>query len=176
MRDPGIMSLAEREEVCSLLREELQSFWAWLVEELGEEYFVSNKERPSESLEQEAENIVTRKASSERRRLWERDHYAFYDHPHHPSIYRFFEVEDLEILHYPEVFSCEHYRLLELRTLAGETPAEAEQKYEQSFGVLLASPSLGWMYRLDLCAFCGLMEVWSMQYNPQVIAIFTGTV
>jgi len=166
------MTQEEKEEVFSFLRDELQSFWAWLLEELGEEYFILDRENPSQGLEKSAEKKVLGRLNSGRACLWERDHYGFFDHPQHPSIYRFFAAEDVEILHYPEDFSCDHFRAIEFLPAAEDRPSIPEKKLEQSLGVLLASQALGWMYRLDLCDVCGLVEVWSMQYSPEEIALF----
>jgi dTDP-4-amino-4,6-dideoxygalactose transaminase len=35
--------------------------------------------------------------------------------------------------------------------------------------------ALGWMYRLDFCEVCGMIEVWSRTYDPEEIALHTET-
>ena len=47
-------------------------------------------------------------------------------------------------------------------------------RFEESFGVLLASQTKGWMYRLDFCEVCGMIEVWSMRYDPEEVAKHAG--
>ena len=164
-----------RDVVLLLLREELQGYLAWLVEELGEDYYIVDMGRASESLEEESLAALNRRARSERSHLWDRDYYAFHHHEKHPSIYKVLEAADLEILHYPAEFSCEHYRALDAGGEETMTGRNLEKQYEQSFGVLLASQALGYMYRLDFCEFCGLVEIWSMEYDPREISLFSET-
>ena len=167
------MDPQEREKTISSIQEELKGYFSWLVEELGEEYYIGEKEGASFSLEEEAGEIVTRRSRSERVHFWERDRYAFFQHPDHASVYKILEQEDLEIVHYPEELTCEHYKILETFDDAAKPLKESEKRYDQPFGVLLASQSGGWMYRLDFCDVCGLIEIWSMEFNQDEVALYT---
>ncbi len=166
------MDKQDQDEILSALREELQDFFSWLVEELGEEYFIGDKDHASQSLDKEAEEIVSQRARSERVRVWERDRYAFFHHTEHPSVYKLLEAGDLEIFHYPEELPCEHLKVLNISEEMAKPHREGERRYDQPFGVLLASQTLGWMYRLDFCDLCGLVEIWSMEYNPSEVALY----
>ena len=79
---------------------------------------------------------------------------------------------NLEILHYPEEMACEHDKILDAADEEGAVLGQNGTRYDQDFGVLLASQKLGWMYRLDFCERCGLVEIWSMEYNPGEIGFF----
>ncbi len=165
----------EREEIVELLREELRGFIAWTMEELGGEYYLESPDQPVAKWDEIARERVNRRleSDSERAQVWERDRYAFFDHPRHPSIYKVMESEDLEIVHYLEEFYCDHYRAGEmLERLSEEKTQEIQenQRFEASFGVLVASQAKGWMYRLDFCEICGLIEIWSMKYDPGEVA------
>ena len=166
------MDSQEKEGVIAALQEELQGFFAWIVNEIGADYYIEDPQRASDSVEEEARKTVAKRISSKRLQLWERDWYAFFHDSRHPSIYELFKADDLEIVHYLEEFSCEHFKVLDTWNEQDEPDSEPEKRYEQSFGVLLASQTLGWMYRLDFCEICGLIEVWSMQYNPDEIALY----
>jgi len=171
------MNAEETQEILQALQEELRGFFSWIIQELGIDYYIDDPEHPTESLEAQAREAVARRRASQRLQVWERDWYAFSHQADHPSIYKIFEAEDLEIVHYLEDVPCEHYRMLD-REGEGEgrgDGAPRENRYEQSFGVLLASQSSGWMYRLDFCEVCGLVEIWSMSYHPDEIAWLAGT-
>jgi hypothetical protein len=159
-------------EVVALLREELQEYLRWLLEELGEDYYVADRSRAAESLEEEAQAVLSQRARSERAHLWDRDRFAFYQHPNHPSVYKVLEQPDLEIIHYLEEFTCDHVKMFAPALEEAKVAGEVQRRYEQSFGVLLASQAVGWMYRLDFCEVCGLVEIWSMEYSPEEIALF----
>jgi len=170
------MNPEETQEVLQLLQEELRGFFAWIIQELGTEYYIDDPECPHESLEAQAREAAERRRESKRVHVWERDWYAFSHQPDHPSIYKIFEAEDLEIVHYLEELPCEHFRMLDTEgEPQGAGAAAREDRYEQSFGVLVASQSSGWMYRLDFCQVCGLVEIWSMAYQPEEIAWMAGT-
>ncbi len=166
------MDRQERDEVVKALQEEFQEYFSWLVSELGSNYFISNMNRASNSMEKDAESFIERRSKSERKQRWERDRYAFYRHPSHPSVYGLLEVEDLQILHYQEEIVCEHDKIQDTLSETELVLSQDAKRYEQDFGVLLASQKLGWMYRLDFCEMCGLVEVWSMEYNPDEIVLF----
>ena len=168
------MDYEEQEEVIALLREELREFITWTMEELGGEYYLEDPEQPVSSWDETAMERVSKRLESERLQVWERDRYAFFDHARHPSVYKVMEAEDLEIIHYLEEFYCDHYRVEKGDEGAAHEDDLMERCFEESFGVLLASQSKGWMYRLDFCDVCGLIEVWSMDYDPGEIARYTG--
>jgi len=163
----------ERDEIVVLLREELRAFISWTMEELGGEYYLETPDQTISSWDQTAQVRVERRLESERIHVWERDRYAFFDHPKHPSIYEVMETADLEIAHYLEELYCEHYRTEDELEGFPEQEIREKKRFEDSFGVLLASQMKGWMYRLDFCEVCGLIEVWSMEYDPEEIAIYT---
>jgi hypothetical protein len=163
----------EREEIVELLREELRVFISWAMGELGGEYYLENPEEPISSWDKTALGRVEKRMESERVHMWERDRYAFFDHPKHPSIYNLMETEDLELAHYLEELYCEHYRIEDEVEGCSEEEIKEKKRFDDSFGVLLASQMKGWMYRLDFCDVCGLIEVWSMEYDPEEIAIYT---
>jgi|GEM_PF-1600027 hypothetical protein len=167
------MERSEWEEIRSVLRAELQEFFSWIMEEVGGGYFIEHPEGPPEAWEEEVREAIGRRLRSERAELWERDRHAFFDHPDRPSIYRLMDAADLECFHYREDFYCEHDKQTNFLE-SGLESAEGEEggRYEEPFGVLLASPGLGWMYRLDFCDQCGLVEIWSMRYNPGEIALY----
>jgi hypothetical protein len=167
------MQEGEKEEVVAALLEELRRFFAWIINEIGLEYYIGDLNHPSESVEEEARNAFSRRSRSKQLDVWERDWHAFSHQENHPSIYKLFEAEDLEIVHYLEDFPCEHFRQMEIEEKQGSCSNPLEKRYEESFGVLLASQTLGWMYRLDICDVCGLVEVWSMAYRPEEIGFFT---
>lgn len=162
----------EREEIVELLREELRGFIAWTMEELGGEYYLENPDQPVATWDETARERVSWRleSDSERAEVWERDRYAFFDHPQHPSIYKVMESEDVELVHYLEEFYCDHYRVGEVIEGLSEEEVQDNQRFEESFGVLVASQAKGWMYRLDFCEVCGLIEIWSMKYNPEEVA------
>jgi len=164
------MDRQEREEIRTLLREELQDFFSWIMEELGGEYFIEHTELPPSSWEREVREKIGARLKHGRQGLWERDRYAVFDHPDRPSVYRVFDAEDLELLHYPEQFTCEHFKALDVLSDGGDPALEPARRFDHAFGVLLASKSGGWMYRLDFCEACGLIEIWSMRYDPDEIA------
>jgi hypothetical protein len=164
----------ERDEIVVLLREELREFIFWTMEELGGEYYLEGPDQPISSWDETAQGRVARRLDSERVHVWERDRYAFFDHAKHPSIYIVMEAEDLEIVHYLEELYCEHYRVEDAIEGCSEEEIQEKQRFEDSFGVVLASLAKGWMYRLDFCKVCGLIEVWSMEYDPEEIARYTG--
>ena len=164
----------DREEVIAALQGELQEFFAWIVSEAGVDYYVDDRENASESVDDAARKSVLRRIQGNRLGLWERDWHAFYQDPHHPSIYEMLKAEDLEVVHYLEEFACEHFKALDAAGPTEDGGPGLERRFEQSFGVLLASQTLGWMYRLDFCELCGLIEVWSMQYSPDEISYCLG--
>lgn len=166
------MDKQEREDITGALKEELQEYFSWLVEELGYDYYISDKDQASDSMEKDAEAFVVKRWGSDRRQRWERDRYAFYQHPNHPSVYGLLDVEDLEIVHYLEELACEHAKIPDCLNGADDIRGREARRYEQDFGVLLASQKLGWMYRMDFCEICGIVEIWSMEYNPSEIASF----
>jgi hypothetical protein len=167
------MDYEEQEEVIGLLREELREFITWTMEELGGDYYLEDPEQPVSSWDETAKERVTKRLESERLKVWERDRYSFFDHPQHPSVYKIMEADDLEIVHYLEEFYCDHYRVDGEGEEEPEEEFLGESRYEESFGVILASQAKGWMYRLDFCDVCGLIEVWSMAYDPGEIAQYT---
>jgi hypothetical protein len=161
----------EIEEIRPLLREELQDFFSWIMEELGGEYFIEHPERSPSSWEQEVQEKIHKRLQSERANIWERDLHAFFDHPQRPSVYRILDAEDLELLHSPEEFYCEHFKLQDAVSEGEDSTQEQGQpRFDQSFSVLLASHKSGWMYRLVFCETCGLIEIWSMRYDPNEIS------
>ena len=168
------MEQPEREEIVELLREELRGFIAWTMEELGGEYYLERPDQPISEWDETARGRLMQRLDSERVRLWERDRYAFFDHPRHPSVYAVMDAEDLEIVHYLEELYCDHYRMEEEIAGLSEEGVEANKRFEDSFGVLLASQGRGWMYRLDFCEVCGMIEIWSMEYNPEEVSRYTG--
>jgi hypothetical protein len=167
------MQEEEKEEIVDALQEELRSFFAWIINEIGLEYYIDDPNHPSESLEEEARKAFSRRSRSKKLHVWERDWHSFSHQENHPSIYKLFEAEDLEIVHYLEDLPCEHLRQLEIQGEQSSCSTTVEKKYEESFGVLLASQTLGWMYRMDFCDVCGLIEVWSMAYHPEEISFFS---
>ncbi len=167
------MERGEWEEIRAVLREELQEFFSWIMEEVGGGYFIEHPEQPPDAWEEEVREAIGRRLRPERTEVWERDRHAFFDHPERPSVYRLMDAPDLECVHYLEDLYCEHDKLQNALD-SGIEPGEGEPegRYEESFGVLLASASLRWMYRLDFCDQCGLVEIWSMRYNPGEISLY----
>ena len=168
------MEIEERKEIVEMLREELRDFIAWSMEELGGEYYLERPDQAVSEWDQMAEERLTQRLDSERVRVWERDRYAFVDHPRHSSVYSVMKAEDLEIVHYLEELYCDHYRVEEEIEGLSEEEIQDGKRFDDSFGVLLASQSLGWMYRLDFCDVCGMIEVWSMEYDPGEVARHAG--
>jgi hypothetical protein len=167
------MDFKEQEEIIEILQEELQGFFQWMIEELGEEYYMEDTRAPKFSWETEVNKRIKERMNTHRARLWERDRYAAFEHPERPSIYQVMKAIDLEVLHYPqEDFYCEHFKIIDFSAAVSEGEQHLEKRYEVSFGVILASESLGHMYRLDFCEICGLIEIWSMIYSPEEIAVF----
>ncbi len=167
------MDQQELKVVISALREELQEYFTWIMEEF--DYFEGeDQDHSASSLEKPINDLIDRRIESQRMNLWERDFYAFYDHPQHPSLYNLFETEDLEIIHYLEDIQCDHFKIADMLDESSHLTEDQIARYEDSFGVLLASQEKGWMYRLDLCAVCGLVEIWSMAYSPDEIALHSG--
>ena len=164
------MDQQEREEIISALREELQEFFTWIMEEF--DYYQSQDADAGGSLEKPLQDKIKQRIESQRMNLWERDLYAFFDDPAHPSIYSLFDAADLEIIHYLEELNCDHFKLIDVSNGEAADMPESYMRYEETFGVLLASQAKGWMYRLDFCQVCGLVEVWSMAYNPSEIALY----
>ncbi len=167
------MEPQERKEVIELLREELRDFIAWAMQELGGEYYLSEPDQPVTSWDETAEERLTQRLDSPRAGVWERDRYAFFDHPRHASVYKVMEAGDLEIVHYLEDFYCDHYKVEDEIEGLSEEEIRENRRFEANFGVLLASQTLGWMYRLDFCEICGMIEVWSRTYDPEEIALYT---
>ena len=165
----------ERKEVVEMLREELRDFIAWVMQELGGEYYLAKPDQPVSSWDETAEERLMRRLDSPRAGLWERDRYAFFDHPRHASVYKVMEAEDLEIVHYLEDFYCDHYKVEDEIEVLTEEEIQEGKRFDSDFGVLLASQTLGWMYRLDFCEVCGMIEVWSRTYDPEEIALHTET-
>ena len=168
------MEQPEREEILELLREELRGFIAWTMEELGGEYYLEHPDQPISKWDDTARERLMQRLDSDRVRLWERDRYAFFGHPRHPSVYEVMDAEDLEIVHYLEELYCDHYKMEEETVGLSDVEVEENKRFDDSFGVLLASQARGWMYRLDFCEICGMIEIWSMEYNPEEIARYTG--
>lgn len=166
------MERSEWEEIRSVLRAELQEFFSWIMEEVGGGFFIEHPEEPPEVWEEEVREAIGRRLRSERAELWERDRHAFFDHPDRPSVYRLMDAADLECFHYREDLYCEHDKQTNSLESGPGSAEGGEGRYEECFGVLLASASLGWMYRLDFCDQCGLVEIWSMRYNPGEIAFY----
>lgn len=167
------MEPQERKEVIELLREELRDFIGWAMQELGGEYYLSEPDQPVTSWDETAEERLTQRLDSPRAGVWERDRYAFFDHPRHASVYKVMEAGDLEIVHYLEDFYCDHYKVEDEIEGLSEEEIRENRRFEANFGVLLASQTLGWMYRLDFCEICGMIEVWSRTYDPEEIALYT---
>ena len=166
------MDPQEREEIISALREELQEFFTWIMEEF-DYYKEQGAGTGGVPLEKPLQDKIKQRIASQRMNLWERDLYAFFDDPDHPSIYSLFEAADLEIIHYLEELNCDHFKVLDVFNGDAEDIPESYMRYEDTFGVLLSSQAKGWMYRLDFCQICGLVEVWSMTYNPAEIALYS---
>jgi len=166
------MDRQELEDIRSILREELQGFYSWVMEELGGEYFIEHPELSPTFWEKEVLDRIEKRSRSDRSSIWERDRYAFFDHPQRPSVYRLFDAEDLELLHAPEEFPCEHFKFLDGISEGENTSQALGRRFDQSFSVLLASQKSGWMYRLDFCEACGLIEIWSMRYDPNEIGVY----
>lgn len=166
------MERSEWEEIRSVLKAELQEFFSWIMEEVGGGYFIEHPAEPPEVWEEEVREAIGRRLRSERAELWERDRHAFFDHPDRPSVYRLMDAADLECFHYREDLYCEHDKQTNSVESGPGSAEGGEGRYEECFGVLLASASLGWMYRLDFCDQCGLVEIWSMRYNPGEIAFY----
>ncbi len=166
------MGESEFKEIVAALKEEFQGFLTWVIGEIGEGYFLDDPNEVARPWEQEARERISARAGSERVHWWVRDWYAFLDDPQRPSIYKILEVEDLEVFHYLEEVECEHDKVAGMMAGNENAMAEGEKSYEQSFGVLLASQEMGWMYRLDLCEICGLIEVWSMKYSVEELAVY----
>lgn len=164
------MEREERQEIVEMLREELRGFIAWTMEELGGEYYLERPDQPVSEWDQTAEERLVERLDSDRVRVWERDRYAFFDHPRHSSVYAVMEAEDLEIVHYLEELYCDHYKVEDEIEDLSEEEIQAGKRFDESFGVLLASQALGWMYRLDFCDICGMIEVWSTVYDPVEVA------
>jgi len=168
------VELEEREEIVEMLREELRGFIAWTMEELGGEYYLERPDQPVSAWDETAQARLVQRLDSERVRVWERDRYAFFDHPRHSSVYAVMEAEDLEIVHYLEELYCDHYRVEDEIEGLPEEDIEGGKRFDQSFGVLLASQALGWMYRLDFCDVFGMSEVWPIMYDPVEVARHAG--
>ncbi len=168
------MEPEEREEIIEMLREELRGFIAWSMEELGGEYYLENPDTPVSTWDEMAKERLSQRLDSERVQVWERDRYAFFDDPKHASVYSIMEAEDLEIVHYLEELYCDHYRVEEEIEGLSEEEILEDARFEESFGVLLASQTKGWMYRLDFCEVCGMIEVWSMEYDPAEVGRHAG--
>ena len=166
------MDREELKEIISALREELQEYFTWIMEEF-DYYEVEDQGNSASPLEKPVQDKIARRIESNRMHLWERDLYAFFDHPQHPSIYTMFEMEDLEIIHYLEDLHCDHLKMAAISKETGELMQAQNQRYDDTFGVLLASQKKGWMYRLDFCEVCGLVEVWSMAYSPAEIDLYS---
>ena len=167
------MSSKVDSEVLELLLEELQEFFEWMIEELGEEYYMDDPTGPRFSWEAEIHRRLEERMSGGRGRLWERDRYAAFEYQKRPSIYQIVKTNDLEVIHYPQGdLYCEHFKIADAGVGADEEH-NFEKRYEDSFGVLLASESLGHMYKLDFCQVCGLIEIWSMVYSPDELALFS---
>ena len=164
------MEKEEREGIVEMLREELRDFIAWTMEELGGEYYLKHPDQPVSAWDETAEERLMQRLDSVRVRVWERDRYAFFDHPRHSSVYAVMEAEDLEIVHYLEELYCDHYRVEDEIEGRSEEEIQEGKRFVDSFGVLLASQKRGWMYRLDICEVCGMIEVWSMEYDPVEVA------
>lgn len=167
------MDRGEWEEIRARLREELQEFFSWMMEEVGGAYFIEHPDGPPDVWEQEVREAIRRRLRPGRSDLWERDRHAFFDHPDRPSVYRLMDAPDLECYHYREDLYCEHDKLQNAIDSGLESAGgEPEGRYDEPFGVLLASSNLGWMYRLDFCDQCGLVEIWSMRYHPGEISLY----
>ncbi len=168
------MNPEEREQIIEMLREELRDFIAWSMEELGGEYYLENADQPVSEWDETARERLEQRLDPERVRVWERDRYAFFDDPRHASVYAVMESADLEIVHYLEELYCDHYRVEgQIQGLSEEEILE-NARFEENFGVLLASQTKGWMYRLDFCEVCGMIEIWSMEYDPEEVARHAG--
>jgi hypothetical protein len=170
----GTLDPEERGEIVEMLREELREFIAWTMEELGGEYYLEHPDQAVSEWDAMATERLMQRLDSERVRVWERDRYAFFEHPRHPSVYTVMEAEDLEMVHYLEELYCDHYRVEDRTEALEEGVLQENKRFEESFGVILASQGKGWMYRLDFCEVCGLIEVWSMEYSPEEIARHAG--
>jgi len=168
------VELEERKEIVEMLREELRGFIAWTMEELGGEYYLEQPDQPVTAWDETAQERLKQRLDSERVHVWERDRYAFFDDPRHASVYAVMESEDLEIVHYLEELYCDHYRVEEEIEGLSEEEIEAGKRFDDSFGVLLASQTRGWMYRLDFCDVCGMIEIWSMEYDPVEVTRHSG--
>jgi len=168
------VELEERKKIVEMLREELRGFIAWTMEELGGEYYLEQPDQQVTAWDETAQERLKQRIESERVRVWERDRYAFFDHPRHASVYAVMESEDLEIVHYLEELYCDHYRVEEEIEGLSEEEIQDGKRFDESFGVLLASQTLGWMYRLDFCDVCGMIEIWSMEYDPMEVARHAG--
>ncbi len=165
------MDQQEQKEIISALREELQEYFTWIMEEF--DYFEEEDQDNPGALDKPVLDKIARRIESKRMNLWERDLYAFFDHPQHPSIYNMFEMADLEIIHYLDEFHCDHFKVDDILEESGGLIQDRDMRYEETFGVLLVSQEKGWMYRLDLCKVCGLVEVWSMSYSEDEIALYS---
>ncbi len=163
----------QRKEIVEALREEVLGYFAWVLDELGEEYFIKENDQPFATLEIDGEERITKKIKEKNVLLWERDLYAFLAHPQRPSVYGLLEADDLEIIHYPETVYCDHFKAEAALDEQGGPAATMDRQYDQPFGVLLASTAIGWMYRLDFCEVCGMVEIWSRAYSPEEVAIYS---
>jgi hypothetical protein len=173
MQSNGVceMDPHEREDILATLRDELQEFFQWMLEELGEEYFAEDGSSTRFSWEDHVDKRIKERFSAKRAQLWERDLYAAFEHPKRPSIYEVMKADDLEILHYyQDELYCEHFKTEGFDEGSGGNQ-DVKNRYDESFSVILASVSLGYMYRLDLCEVCGLIEIWSMLYDSSEISL-----
>jgi len=169
------MDPKEREEILEVLQEELLEFFQWMLQELGEDYYMEDPDAPRFSWEPHVDRRIRERLRSDRARLWERDPYAAFEHELRPSIYRVMKAKDLEIHHASQDdLYCEHFKVDDLRSEeeSGEE-RPLEKRYDESFSVVLASASLGYMYRLDMCEVCGLIEIWSMLYDAGELSLWT---
>ncbi len=168
------MDQKEREEVLEILQEELLEFFRWMLQELGEDYYMEDPHAPRFSWEPHVDRRIRERLRSDRALLWERDPYAAFEHELRPSIYQVMKAKDLEIIHhYQDDLYCEHFKIEDLGyTSESGDVQQLEKRYDESFSVILASQHLGYMYRLDMCDVCGLIEVWSMRYDRGEISLW----
>lgn len=165
------MDPKEQEDILETLMEELQEFFEWMIEEVGEEYYMEDPNAQRFSWESHVDRRIKERLNTDRARFWERDHYAAFEHPQRPSIYQIMKASDLEILHYcQDDLYCGHFKRESFSFIQDEEQT-LKKRYDESFSVLLASESLGYMYRLDLCKVCGLIEIWSTIYNSNEISL-----
>ena len=160
----------EQGRILKILMEELQEFFQWMIEEVGEEYFMEDPSAPRFSWEAHVDKRIKERFSTKHAGLWERDRYAAFEHSSRPSIYEVMKANDLEILHYYQNdIYCDHFKIEGFNAVSDEDP-NLNNRYDEPFSVILASESLGIMYRMDFCEVCGLMEIWSMLYDSNEIS------